>query len=213
MIIKKLLDFKYYYDKLPLYLRNSESFPEHFRIWCEFLNGLDTTSDKLLGMVDIFDSKYITKYGDICDDYLNKLGKLYGVTRTFSVVVKENGVDTIKPLSLTQSEFILLIKSQIIKNFYQGTNEELEKFYAEANLPIVMKTSTIATCDYTLFLGVVNGIDSSATNIINMFKSGLLTIQSAGILYTYDVYDSSRILMWDTSDRTWGELNGGEWTT
>ena len=212
MVQEKLLDFKYYYNKLPMYLRNSTTFPEHFRIWCEFLNGINDTSDDILDLVNIFDLSYLQKHKDICDDFLDKIGALYGVKRNFSVVVNVGGVSTTKYLNLTQQEFLILIKSQIIKNFFKGTNEELEQFYKDANLPIVMKTSGEATCDCYLFLGIVDGITSTSENIIDMFLSGLFTIESAGILYTYTTYDASVILQWDTSDRVWDDANGGQWT-
>ena len=213
MIQQKLLDFKYYYNKLPLYLRNSQSFPEHFRIWCEFLNNINDISDELLGLVNIFDTYYLQKYSEVCDDFLDKLGALYGVSRNFSVVVDEEqgGIieKVVKYVSLSQLEFLILIKSQIIKNFFQGTVQEIVQFYKDANLPIFMQTLRSATCAVYLILGQVDGIDSNATNVINMFKSGLLTIESAGINYLYDVYNDATVLKWDDGNKVW---DSGEWT-
>lgn len=200
MLNEKLTSWEYYYNKLPKYLRDSETFPEHLKIWVEFIQGIDQYADDMLGLIDVFDANYLVRYGKKCDDFLDKLGALYGVRRNFSVTYEEEveGVpQTIhEELNLTQIEFLVLIRAQIIKNFFDGTYEQLVDFYTKARIPIVYVTVTAGQCDLVLMLDVINDITTESTNIIHMFKSGLLTVESLGIHYNRIALQRSEVLQW-----------------
>lgn len=220
MIIEKLKNFTYYYNKLPMYLRNSETFPEHFRIWVEIIQGMDNYADDMLGLVEVFDLNYLTKYGNICDDFLDKLGALYGVSREFSVKyeeeVEQGGttqvVEVTKYLSLSQNEYIILLKTQIIKNFFDGTYEQIYEFYKKSNLPIVYITLNEGECNVILWKNILKSINSNSENIIDMFKSGLLTIESIGVSYKYLTLDGSEGLTWGNIEGTIGtQWDVGVW--
>ena len=56
----KIKSYEWYYNKLPLYLKNSYGFSEHFKIWYELLisgdkNGIVNVGDTLLYLFNIFD--------------------------------------------------------------------------------------------------------------------------------------------------------------
>ena len=148
MIISKLTNWEYYYNKLPLYLQESTTFPEHFKIWFELLTNVDSYSDTMLGLVNIFDEHYLEKYNGICNEFLDLLGKLYGVARNLQV---SYGGHTYT-LNLTTSEFLILIKAQIIKNFWNGQRITMDEFYQNSNIPIATLTIGSAQCKYVLFL-------------------------------------------------------------
>ena len=208
MLNEKLKSFKYYLDKLPRYLQESPTFPEHFRIWVEFLNGIDKAGDDMLGMINIFDKDYLKKYGDRCEDLLDMIGQLYGVTRNFSVTYTLNNVETTDTLALTQDEFLLLIKAQIIKNFFNGTYEQITQFYTDANLPILMLSMGDGIC--IAYLYQIKGISDTA-NIVSMFRAGLLTIESIGIAYQHATIQLDDLLIWDDTEEPISKWDEGEW--
>lgn len=214
MINEKLVDFNYYYNKLPLYLRNSETFPEHLRIWVEFIQGMNNYADDMLGLIDVFNPNYMQKYGDFCDDFLDKLGALYGVRKQFSVTyLDDNNQEVTKELTLNRTEFYILIKAQIIKNFFDGTNEQLNDFYVQASIPMIYVTATSGQCYILLLVDKLKEINENSDNIIDMFKNGLLSVESMGIHYNRITKQSSASLEWgNDSDLSIGTLwDNGEW--
>lgn len=215
MINEKLVDFNYYYNKLPLYLRNSETFPEHLRIWVEFIRGMNNYADDMLGLIDVFNPNYMQQYGDFCDDFLDKLGALYGVRKKFSVTyIDENtNQEVTKELNLNRTEFYILIKAQIIKNFFNGTNEQLTDFYLRARIPMIYVTATSGQCDILLLIDKLKEINENSENIVDMFKNGLLSVESLGIHYNRITKESGASLEWgNDSDLSMGtQWDNGEW--
>ena len=53
MLKEKLLNWKYYQDKIPLYLQNSYGYSEHFKILFDLLTVYDNEGDKLLQAINI----------------------------------------------------------------------------------------------------------------------------------------------------------------
>ena len=201
MIAKEILNFNYYYNKLPIYLQQSPTFPEHFHIWWEFLTNVDDSADKICELINIFDSNYLTNYGDICDEFLDYIGNLYGVKRNLSVDIE----GTTYQLQLTQDEFLLLIKCQIIKNYCDGSRSQIDNFYKDAGLTVLMLCQSPAIIN--LYLQSTNTTD----NINKLFLAGLLTIENLGIaqirmlsqdVFSYLVWDSPTQGTWDVN--IWG---------
>ena len=72
----KFKSFEYYVNKLPLYLRNSYGFIEHYRIWYDLMigeneNGLINVSDTILYLMDIFDDDYDDNINLSYEDIIN----------------------------------------------------------------------------------------------------------------------------------------------
>lgn len=209
---EKLKLFDYYKNKLPLYLQNSEGFQEHFRIWFDLLVGNDNkglvgTADTLFNLMQIFDKDYLT-YIETLDDYdehtmdmLDKLGALFGVNRILQVTYTQDSSTITEQLNLTNAEFIYLIKSQIIRNYCEGTREQINGYYKDIGLEMYVQTTGIATANLYL---VKN--DNIPQNVIKLFLGGKLHIESMGITYEYLLIDFENLLLWDT--RNWDE---GEW--
>ena len=232
IIPEKLQSFDYYKHKLPLYLQQSYGFLSHFRIWFDLLvgdnhKGLVGSSDELLNLMNIFDEDYEDvlialdsehvseehRLGTTCD-ILDKLGALFGVSRTFEVTV--NGTTSL--LSLDNYEFLILIKTQIIKNYCEGTSEQMNAYYESVGLKMYVQTSTNEIATANLYLVIKEGETSYnySTNIKKMFLAGLFTIQSAGIKYNHSFLDLDTVLFWDVinTEHTngWGDTeSGGQW--
>ena len=229
IIPQKLQDFEYYKSKIPLYLQNSEGFQEHFRIWYDLLvDGVVKNADILLNMLLIFDKDYLSYLhsideeiesdGYVCD-ILDKLGSIFGVNRYFKVTYEEAGQPITEQLQLDNEEFLILIKGQIIKNYCEGTRQQIEEYYKSVGLQIYVQTDSTSEATANLYLTVGTGGSSYdySENIRKMFLGGMLRIDSVGIKYQEAFIDVSRLLFWDIIDEEnnngWGDNGyvGGEW--
>ena len=198
MVDEKLLDFTYYYNKLPLYLQQSEGFVEHFKYWIEILQKLDVVGDELSNMFNVFDENYLEKNLN-CSDFLDKIGLLYGVNRNITI-----GDVT---YNLNDKVFLLLIKAQITKNFYNGTYSDLNTFYYDvAKIPLTYYTTSSMTVEIILsesFLSSKDYSPSEIAQVSELFKAGYLTIESLGVKYNKKTINEKILLMWNNVDALW----------
>ena len=215
----KFKTFEYYKNKLPLFLQNSYGFIEHFRLWYDFMivnrkpteslsdRGVINTCDLILYLLDIFDEDFInvinsldgasTNDNGVYDksDILDKLGALMGVKRSFSVTyLTDEGEQVTEDITLDNNDFLILIKGQIIKNYCEGTYEQIRSYYENAGLAIYVTTGAIpATSNLYLAKGDELGYSD---NIVKMFKAGLLLIRSMGIQYNFYTAIVDGFLIW-----------------
>lgn len=224
-----LREFRYYERKLPLYLRNDDCFVEHFRLWYELLMGkgdddtniainefcgISPTSDLLLYLLNIYDTNFLTTitqlYGyDIKKGsaLLDDIGNLFGLRRSFSFKYYEPDKPQLiqTTVSLTDDEFLILIKAQIIRNYCNGTYEQAMQYYRDANLEILPVNSDAYNASVDAYL---NESETLTDNIRKLFKGGFLTIEHLGIRYSYTIFDLENILVWATED---GKLGNATW--
>ena len=212
----KIKSYEWYYNKLPLYLKNSYGFSEHFKIWYELLisgdkNGIVNVGDTLLYLFNIFDENFLQTIGSLPDsgategnygtvsDFLDKLGYLFGVIRNFSVTYKnDNNENVTEDLSLNNEDFLLLIKAQIIKNYCEGTYEQIKGYYNSAGLDVFLITTEDGASAH-VYLGATPNSTKYSLNVEKMFKSGLMRIESMGITYTEGVRALDWFLTWDST--------------
>ena len=179
-------------------------------------------------MLLIFDSNYLNYLhsidedikpdGYVCD-ILDKLGSIFGVNRYFKVTYEEAGEDKTEQLQLNNEEFLILIKGQIIKNYCEGTRQQIEEYYKSVGLQIYVQTDSTSEATANLYLttGTAGSSYDYSENIRKMFLGGMLIIDSVGIKYQKAFIDTSRLLFWDVIDEQnnngWGDDNylGGEW--
>lgn len=216
LIPLEIREFRYYERKLPLYLRNDDCFIEHFRLWYELLmgegddeqgiainefKGVSPTSDLLLYLLNIYDNNFLNTisqlkdYDDNCN-LLDMIGNLFGLRRTFSLEYYETTISTTKiaaTVSLTDKEFLTLIKAQIIRNYCDGTYEQVMQYYADAGLQILPIYSDSYNASVDAYLNQTSDI---TPNIDKLFRGGYLTIEHLGIKYTYTIIDLLNILIW-----------------
>ena len=222
VINEKIYNFDYYVKKLPLYLRNSDGFVEHFRIWFDVLTSVVENSDQILDLINVFDSNYLTKINELDEskdknqsDILDKLGSIFNIKRNFSVTYIPEGQNNpiTKQLSLNNKDFLLLIKAQIIKNYSDGSYIQMRKFYGDAKLKIYFYSDNPASVNVYL-LNTPGSEDFDYSNdVLDMFYAGLLTIESMGITYAYSQQSYNDILVWANEDESLGnnEWDSGEW--
>ena len=194
----KLLDFEYYYNKLPLYLQESEGFKEHFRYWIELLQSINLTGNKIQSMLNIFDIDEDVPYLERntgCSDFLNKLGMLYGVSRVMTINNDE--------VTLTDKLMLFVIKCQIIKNFFNGTYSQINKLYIDAKLPIVYYTLQSMEVEVIFCAAELTDYESEEIDILyELFDNQFLIVKSMGIQYITDKLDLNEILYFGSENDT-----------
>lgn len=205
MISKTLLSFDYYKRKLPLYLQTCESFLSHFHIWHDFLQCIDTRSDVLLASLNIFDNNWLVEnqYNNSKDnDLLDKLASLYNVSRSFRITYEKDNATTTETLTLNNEELLTLIRARIIKNYFDGSTEQIQQYYAMLNIgEFAQITRTSGVCQ------IIYVTKDTTNNYSKMFLAGLLTIESMGILYTRSLRQADVTLMfWDSTEFGWGSI-------
>lgn len=203
MLLEKLKDFNYYKTKFPLYLRDSYGFLSHFEILWELINAVDNYSDSIFKGIDVLNLVY-TDDNNEQDDLLDKIGYLYGISRTFSVTyTDESGAEVTSQLKLTNRLLLMLIKTRIIQNNYKGTYEESRTLYDKIGLPIVLltgETRMTVNCYLELGLITIKLTDDEIKDLQSLFKSGLFTLKSMGIIYNYSLNDVNQLAIWDSTN-------------
>ena len=222
MIDKELLDFQYYYNKLPVYLKNSYGFEEHFKIWFDLLSTMDSTEDNIMRFFDIFNPDYLSYIDELegqGSDILDKIGKIFNIKRNLSVPYLDGAEKKTKFVSLNNKDFLTFIRATIIKNYCNGSFEQVNNFYTNINLPIIyIGTNSPATVNVVMLK--TQGEDAISEEIQTLFKGGLLNIKSMGIIYSnYTIVDFDSLAIWDLVQKTYVNdytnndkgWDGGQW--
>ena len=220
---EELRTFEYYKRKLPLYLQNSTSFQEHFKIWYDIMmgdssqtiNGIVPSLEEMLALFDIFsiDYKSNTRY-----DILDKIGSIFGVTRKFKSGDYE--------FDLYDDTFSKLIKARIVRNACEGTRQQIQALYEELFndvneqgdriYQVILQREGIA--NVTIYLASLEPEDSTS-DLQRLFLAAELRVESMGISYSERITTVDNLLIWDSeeADHTWfnsastSEHPGGIW--
>lgn len=225
-------EFRYYERKLPLYLRNDDCFIEHFKLWYDLLmgkgddemgvpisefQGVSPSADLLLHLLNIYDKDFLSTISQLKDyddnnNILEMIGNLFGLRRTFSFEYYESPTSdvTTTTVTLDDSEFLTLIKAQIIRDYCDGTYEQVMQYYNDANLQILPIYSDAYNASVDAYM---NESISITDNIAKLFKGGFLTIEHVGVHYTYSIMALTNILIWADKDglggnSVWANENG-----
>lgn len=222
MIDKELLNFQYYYNKLPLYLKNSYGFEEHFKIWFDLLSSMDSNEDNIMRFFDIFNKDYLNYIDELegeGSDILDKIGKIFNIKRNLSVPYLDGAEKVTKFISLNNKDFLTFIRATIIKNYCDGSFEQVNNFYSNINLPIIyIGTNNPATVNIVMLK--TQGEDAVSEEVQTLFKGGLLNIKSMGIIYSnYTIVDFDSLALWDSVQKTYTNAyvnnnkgwDGGQW--
>lgn len=210
MLIDKLKDFTYYKNKLPIYMQNTPGIVDQFYVLFQFLQEHDIAEDMLLKSIDVFNPDYLDYINSLDDsasgnksDILDKLGELYGVSRSFSAPYKYQNVDYDGNVYLDNQWFLYLIRTRIIQTTYDGSSKMAREFYIKNDLPIyvIFDNDENASCRVLFNARELNyTTDTVPEYILALFLNGLLTITSMGISYKHLVIDSeSNALVFDVS--------------
>lgn len=223
IIPKKLQSFDYYRSKLPLYLQNSEGFEEHFKIWYDFLvgsydeitesrtdnNGVIGSLEEVLRAINVFSDDFPIENSDMLD----KLGSIFGLSRYVNLTYSDSeGLHENESIVLSNDEFLLLIKAQIIKDYFDGSYVQAKEYYENANLFIVTKNDTSPASLLVYLNNIPDSQYSYSENVQKLFLAGKLNIKSMGIKYNYAIQDLNSVLIWKNTDGAdvhgW---DGGQW--
>lgn len=211
MLINKLKDWNYYYNKLPLYVRNSYGIDEHFKILYEFLLKLDADEEDICSCFNLLQKNYetniISKYADL-DGYdftfLDMIGSIYGINRAINVSYIDANNNTVnKQILLTNKEFYIYIKTRIIQNNYDGSYIQAIKYYNSIGLNVQMFFDSTEPAKCNIYLD--KSLSSTSENIQSLFLAGLLTLKSVGITYNEMITSFDNNGIWN------GSNNHGLW--
>jgi len=128
-------------------------------------------------------------------DILDKIGNLFGLKRRFSIDVS----GTTYELNLNNADFLTLIRCTIIKNYFDGSFEQISKYYKDAGLPVFVLTTGSAQCEMHL-IDLEDSEYAQSADIQKMFLAGLLTVESVGISYTYSIHTINNLAIFDSED-------------
>lgn len=222
---EKYATFDYYRKRLPQYLQQSSNFLSHFELWYDLLtgkseerlNGIAPTLDAILFMLNIFDPNYMRyiadlgDYGQGEDQYgtisalLDQIGSIYGVSRNYPFSV----TGSTDPIQLNNYDYWQVIKTQIVRNNFDGTSEMVHQFYKDSGLKI-QQLMTTTPGEATVILISSESEYPVSNNIETLFLNGYLTLESLGIKYARTVYATSSFFTFDSTD-TNKQWNSGVW--
>lgn len=143
LLKQKLLEWNYYFYKIPLYLQ--ESLPGddpqlgiggHMKMFFDILVNSNEEGSKILEAFNINDPNYFTNLnisGVTANgtefELLDRLAELYGLSR--KIVLYDDDV-----ITLTNKQLIQLLEIKIFQINWEGTREEYLKLYESINIPI-----------------------------------------------------------------------------
>ena len=222
MISKELRNWKYYWDKFPLYFKNSNGIIEHFQILFDLLVQNDDLYDELFEFLNVFDVNSKKNM-----DILLKIGALYGfpsknITFNFQINVGQGYITTnnnVKTnITLSDEEYLILILCQIVKNNYESTFEDMNHLYniINKNYDIrlnVVKSSAGSTYPYSI---IINEYPTEEhINYYYLLVGDLITLNSLGVYLQPLVENHSYYMYYNDNNEvdasTWDKWDGGYW--
>ena len=193
MIRKDLLDFQYYLNRLSKFMQESYGINEQTEMFYSFLKQVNDVYDDMLKDLNIFSSNEDEVKGEILD----KIGAIFNCQRRFTIPLYENNED---PMEITgyaninladDKDYLTYIKTQIVKQNFKGTREELQKLYTtyvnnilkedsilDLQFIYITNPTNMATCD--IYWNEAN----PSEQLKLLFDNGYLTIESLGIRYS-----------------------------
>lgn len=196
MVKEKLLSWDYYEKKIPLYLKQSNSFAYHFKMLVDLFNTLNDGYDTLFKYIDILGTDPLLN-----SDVLDKIGALYGITRDVHIHYEVDGGVVDKDLTLKDEDFLTYITLIILRNNFNGTFGDIYKTYKKFNLPFYMLTTGDA--EVTVYIDSYSGINIAT----ELMLSGLVTLESMGISYRYLAINIGNLATFDTEGKTYDSEN------
>lgn len=198
MLREDLLEFKYYLDRLSMFMKESHGIAEQTEIFYRQLVQVNSALDQFFGQLDIFG---FTGEPTESSAVLDKIGAIFECYRNFTVLVPEQGQTPAHhvEVDLDDRDFAVYIKCQIAKQNFMGTREELAKIYSTYDesekkrglLDLTFIYVFYQVTDTTpVFLNSSqcdiywsNATEYSSAKLEALFRAGYLTIESMGILY------------------------------
>lgn len=202
MIREDLLEFKYYLDRLSMFMKQSYGINEHIEIFYQQLYQVNKCYDELIATLQIFNRN---PDDEILSDTLDNLGNIFGCYRKFTInYIDSNNNPVYKEINLEDdNDFLVYIKCQIIKQNFDGTFGQLQTLYSTENqnglvplkLTYVISRANSLDCDIYF-----DNNGNFSQDIKDLFLAGYLSIESMGIKYTRHLENTGGIAMFALDD-------------
>ena len=201
---EKLITYEYYIKYLSLFLNGSYGINQQIRAVYLILESLNDFYNKLLEKYNILNDtidNYIAKnINSEVDKTLDNIGAIFNCYRQMTIKWSDNpkkidDLKTTKTIVLNNYDFITYIRSQIIKQHFNGSREDLAKAYVNNDLLPINLTyvpTASATCEI-----YCNNWNDLSLNMQNMFLNRMIAIESMGITYGLLLENIVNIGEWD----------------
>lgn len=230
MIREDLTEFRYYLEALSKFMQESYGISEQVKTFWSLLKQVDDYYDEYLRELDFFEVN--RKPGEtswnVEGETLDKIGAIFGCQRKFTIPVYDtanmfNIVDYAQ-IDMNDDEFLVYIKTQVIKQNFDGTRETLQRLYStfvdgkiqEGLIPQRFLYTTEYAPD-----GAICTIrwdeESPSQTLAKLFDNGYLTIESMGIRYrrqitnfndlAYYAKNEYRLLASPSAPSDWGDVD------
>lgn len=222
MIRKDLLEFKYYLDRLSMFMKESYGIQEQVEIFYQQLKQANEQFEYLFDQLDIFNVQDENIPENYVSALIDKIGVIFGCYRKFTIFLNNQ----YEEINLNDEDFIIYIKCQIVKQNFQGTREQLSAIYTTYEDGQVTKNKLLdLIMVYVLYQvptgspPVLNSVQCNiywcnysqySENLLKLFLAGYLTIESMGILYNRLAQNINDLLIYADKVIT---LNDGDYHT
>lgn len=197
MIREDLLEFQYYLDRLSKFMQESYGICGQVETFWSLLKQVNDYYDEFFKKLNFFSE-------DPEGDMLDKIGAIFGCRRNFTIPIYNASdpfiIDNYAQINLDDGDFLTYIKTQVIKQNFDGTRETLQKLYSTYVNGQIQK----GMIDLRFLYMTENQEDGAvctirwdtenpSENLRLLFENGYLTIESLGVLYNRSIVNFNRI--------------------
>lgn len=187
MIREDLLDLKYYLNSLSLFMRESYGISEQTKTFHSLLVQVNEYYDEFFEELDFFNH-------DALGEMLDKIGAIFGCSRKFTIPIYDetNIMEIVNyaQIDLNDDEYLIYIKTQAIKQYFDGSREMLQRLYSTYEdgkvKPGILDLVFLYTTEEDESGAICTirwDTDITSGDLPLLFENGYLTIESLGIRY------------------------------
>lgn len=191
MIREDLLDLQYYLNRLSKFMQESYGINDQVETYQSLLVQVNSYYDEFFNQLNFM--KGYTPQGEILD----YIGAIFGCRRNFTIPIYDYTqdppvIDHYVNINLNDKDYITFIKTQVVKQNFDGRRDTLRKLYA-TYINGKLTTDHLLDLQFIYFrkydddsatCRIYWNIDNPSENLKNLFENGYLTIESMGIRYT-----------------------------
>lgn len=192
MIREDLLDLRYYLNRLSEFMRESYGISGQMETFTALLEKANEAFDEIFEQLDFF---HKAPEGSMLD----KIAAIFGCQRRFTIAVQSQvsplQISSYEQVDLSDEELLVYIKTQVIKQNFDGSRETLQKLYSTYVDGKIQPGLT----DLVFLYMTENDEEGVCTirwdkpdaspNLSKLFFNGYLTIESVGVLYRRYIED------------------------
>lgn len=202
MVKEKLLQWKYYKDKIPLYLQNSFGYSEHFKLLWNLLCDYDEEGDNFLKAMNITNTGELGTFN--CSEILDNFARLYNISFFYDTnsVRSMNINNQIIAINDTTLTFLILVKIAEIN--FDGTRKTFLDFYKKYFDGLLSFYIDKYMSNKIL---VVSNINEGVPLDIIYQNTNMLFIDIMGVEYVRTTIDDvTKLALFDNSNKTFDSI-------